>query len=84
MLTATDRKAKFKAIEQRRKRRIENLRQCAELYDSWRQFALALGLDPSFLHALAGPNPRRNIGDDLARSIELTLKLEPGWLDEPH
>jgi hypothetical protein len=84
MLTAANRKEKYKALEQVRRLRVANLRQCAELYDSWRQFAFALGIDPSFLHALAGPNPRRNIGDELARTLEEALKLSPGWLDEKH
>jgi len=33
---------------------------------------------------ICGPNPRRDVGEKLARGIELALKLPSGWLDQKH
>ncbi len=84
MLTARDRQAKYDRIEGLRKTRIDNVRQLQELYGSVTGLARALGQDPSFICAIAGPNPRRNIAEALARDIEFTLKLPEGWLDQAH
>lgn len=33
------------------------------------------------VNSWGGPNPRRGIGDDIARRIEAAYQLEEGWLD---
>lgn len=50
---------------------------------------LALGLklgyaDGSFLSQVAGPNPRREVSEGIARSIEGKLDMPVGWLDTQH
>ncbi|MFM0044079.1 hypothetical protein [Paraburkholderia sediminicola] len=38
-------------------------------------------MTPQQVNSWGGPNPRRGIGDDIARRIEVTFKKEEGWLD---
>lgn len=84
MLTAKDRAARHKGIEDLRNLRIKNLRRLAEAYGSWAELARAVGCSGTFLTAVAGPNPRRNIGEKLARDLENTLNLKAGWFDTAH
>ena len=84
MLTKADRRRKIKSLEDIRRQRIENVRALCALYPSISDFARAIGQDPSLYHAIAGENPRRAIGEALARNIEQVLKLPLGWLDQPH
>lgn len=49
-----------------------------------KDFAGDLEISPSQLTHIVGANPKRNIGDDLAREIEARLYLEIGWLDNVH
>jgi hypothetical protein len=84
MLTKSDRRAARKALENTRRMRIANLRSLGALYDSAAAFARALGLEPTFLSQIAGPHPRRNIGEELARDLEARLKLPFGYLDAAH
>jgi hypothetical protein len=85
MLTQRDHNARYKALETLRKTRIRNLRRLREQYNhSWAELARALGQSSSFLIAIAGPNPRRNIGEKLARDLEGKLGLKSGWLDTTH
>ena len=82
MLTKSQRKAEYKGIETVRLSRIKNLRTLADKHGSWASLGRALGQQPTFLIAVAGPNPRRTFGEKLARSIESTLDLPAGWLDK--
>ena len=81
MLTQADRKGRYRAIEQVLKLRVKNLRRIMELYPTQAAFARAVGHDESFISSIVGPNPRRTIGEKLARSLEHELSLETGWLD---
>lgn len=48
-------------------------------------FADAIGRSPSYVARLFSENPThsRNIGESLARQIEASCNLSPGWLDVP-
>ncbi|HEX7911740.1 MAG TPA: hypothetical protein VF534_27115 [Paraburkholderia sp.] len=41
-------------------------------------------MTPQQVNSWGGPNPRRGIGDDIARRIEKAHKKEEGWLDHEH
>lgn len=43
-----------------------------------------VGLSPAQLSQYAGPNPNKNLGDSVARRIELAFGLEPNILDNFH
>ena len=47
-------------------------------------FAERAGLNPAQLSQISVDNPSRNIGDLIARRIELSLELTNGWLDNIH
>lgn len=47
-------------------------------------FAETIGLPASQLSQLTSDNASRNIGDTIARRIEINLGLARGWLDTPH
>ena len=83
MLTKNDRNARFRAIEKIRLTRIKNLRDLCEIKyaSNWALLGRACGQAGTFLISLAGPNPRRNIGEVLARDLERSLGLPSGWLD---
>jgi hypothetical protein len=38
-------------------------------------------MTPQQVNSWGGPNPRRNIGDEIARRIEIAFEKEEGWLD---
>jgi hypothetical protein len=84
MRTDHDRREHYRAIEAVRKLRVKNLRALEHLFGGWVSLSKHTGKSASFLTALAGPNPRREIGETLARDIEQALNLEPGWLDQSH
>lgn len=84
MLSKQDRATQYLDIETLRQTRIENVRLLADAAGSWVQLSKVTGRSESFLVAIAGPNPRRNIGEVLARDIERRLTLQTGWLDESH
>lgn len=84
MLTKRDRLEKYQALQDLRRIRIDNVRKLCGLYPSITAFAAAIAQDPSLYHAVAGENPRRSIGEALARDIERCLNLESGWLDRAH
>jgi len=84
MLTKRDRAAKYEAIEELRQTRVDNLRELAKQYGSWSELARQCAHSVTFLIACAGPNPRRNIGEVLARDIERMLRLKAGYLDVKH
>lgn len=82
MLSAADRKAKYKGIEDLRKRRIANLQTLVDQCDTPAAFARVYGCSPSFVsQVLSGA---RNIGEKLARDLESKMGVPPGWLDIRH
>lgn len=82
MLTAKDHRATYKAIEAVRLTRIRNLRKCMDSAGSWEELARWTGVTAATLKMIAGPRPVRNMGEKLARSLEASLGLESGWLDQ--
>jgi hypothetical protein len=82
MLTGADRKAKYKGIEDLRKRRMENLQKLVDTHDSQAAFARAYGCNESFISLLLSGS--RNIGEVLARDIEVKFAMPHGWLDSRH
>lgn len=64
--------------------RRDNLRLLSEKYGGQRALAEAANLTPNQLNHIIGPNPVRNLGEQLARRIEANLKLPQGYLDLPH
>lgn len=59
-----------------------NLRKLLEQYGGQRELAEAADIAANQLNHLIGPNPIRNIGEKLARKIELNLGLDEGFLDK--
>ena len=47
-------------------------------------FARKLEMEPQQANQIIGPNPKRGIGDDIARRIEDAYGKEIGWLDHDH
>ena len=64
--------------------RRTNLRFLAEKYGGQRALAEAANLMPNQLNHIIGPNPIRNLGEQLARKIEISLGLTKGYLDTLH
>jgi phage repressor protein C with HTH and peptisase S24 domain len=64
--------------------RRENLRALAARYDTQAEFAAACGTAPSVISLIVSPNPKRNLGHQLARKIESAQGLPMGWLDSAH
>lgn len=48
------------------------------------KLARKLGITDSQMGQLIGKNPKKNIGNTLARRFEAKLGLAHGWLDQPH
>lgn len=63
--------------------RRDNLRALAARYHTQAEFAAACGTAPSVISLIVSPNPKRNLGHQLARKIEAAQGLPPGWLDTP-
>lgn len=84
MLTKQERTAARRALEATRKMRVKNLRLLADHYQSWAELGRRCSKSPTFLTAIAGPNPRRECGEELARTIEHALDLPAGFLDKTH
>lgn len=65
--------------------RRENLRKLIGENGGVLAMGLKLGYaDGSFLSQVAGPNPRREVSEGIARSIESKLGMPAGWLDAQH
>ena len=79
MLSGADRKAKYKGIEDLRKRRIANLQTLVDAHDSQAAFARLYGCNESFISQIL--SGARNIGEVLARDIEVKFGMPCGWLD---
>ncbi|MEG0280601.1 MAG: LexA family transcriptional regulator [Morganella sp. (in: enterobacteria)] len=48
------------------------------------KFAELIGIPPAQLSQIGSDNPKRNIGDIIARRIEESLNLRNGWMDNVH
>jgi hypothetical protein len=48
------------------------------------KLAEAVGTAPAYIHQVLNINSTRNLGGQLAREIEVSLKLPHGWMDAPH
>lgn len=81
MLTQRDREKSYKIIERIRLTRVENVRKLKAGFGSWAELSRQSGVAEAFLVQIAGPNPRRNIGEGLARTLETSLRLKVGSLD---
>lgn len=67
------------------KMRRVNLRRLIEQWGGPTTLAKRLGhASGSYLAQLAGPNPSREVNEKVARSIEQSLDLPQGWLDQRH
>lgn len=73
---------RVRAIERVFKIRIRNLQALVTWYGNQSRLATAMGVTPSFIGQLCGPNPKRTIGEKLARDIEVRCGLVQGWLDQ--
>lgn len=62
--------------------RIRNLREVMRALNGPNATAEKIGRHVSQLTDIAGPNPKRNIGDKLAGDLERELGLTPGALDQ--
>lgn len=66
-------------------KRRENLRRLIGQWGGPTSLSKKLGhANGSFIAQIAGPNPRREISERTARSIESALGLAIGWLDQDH
>jgi phage repressor protein C with HTH and peptisase S24 domain len=63
--------------------RRDNLRALSARFPTQAEFAAACGTAPSVISLIVSPNPKRNLGNQLARKIEAAQGLAPGWLDTP-
>lgn len=57
-----------------------NLRKLKQRFKTWSALAERMDIDASYLSCIAGPNPTRKIGDDLAAKIEQATGLVDGQL----
>ncbi len=64
--------------------RRENLRKLIQQAPSQAEFADSCGTAASVISLIVSPNPKRNLGDRLARKIEAARDLPHGWLDVQH
>jgi hypothetical protein len=84
MLTKRDRTAMYKGLEEVQRLRIANVRFCQQTAGSWEELARWSGKSAQLLVNVAGPHPRRSIGESLARSLEFSLGLPALWFDQKH
>jgi hypothetical protein len=65
--------------------RLTNLRRVIKEVGSMKVLAEKAGYsNSSFISQLAGPKPKRVISEQVARALEESLELAPGYLDEEH
>lgn len=63
------------------KNRLWHLRQLVKSAGGNNAAASIIGVRPSYITAIAGPNPSRTVGDRMAAKIERCFGMEPGALD---
>lgn len=61
--------------------RLWHLRQLVKAAGGNNAAAAIIGVRPSYITAIAGPNPNRTIGDRMAAKIERCFGMEPDALD---
>jgi transcriptional regulator with XRE-family HTH domain len=61
--------------------RLNNVRNIAETFTTQAEFADAIGKEPTQVSRLIGKNPTKNIGDEIANGIEISLGLNLNSLD---
>lgn len=65
--------------------RRDNLRRLSQEWGGPTSLAKKLGhSNGSALAQVIGPNPRRMVGERMARDVEKALNLRIGWLDQDH
>lgn len=64
--------------------RRENARRLADGLGGKSAFARLLQMEASQVSQIIGPNPKKNIGNSIARRIEQAHHLPEGWLDVEH
>lgn len=69
--------------EEIQKNRLWNFRQIIRNVDGTNEAVRIMGKKNSYITQIAGPNPKRNIGDRMASMIENAFSLTPGSLDAP-
>lgn len=63
--------------------RLWQMRRLVKLCGGSNAAALKINRAESYVTAIAGPNPKRSIGDKMATHIETAFSLQPGELDQP-
>lgn len=64
--------------------RLSNARDLASLFETKADFARALEMSDAYMWQILGDTPKRNIGNSIARRMELACGKPEGWLDVPH
>lgn len=77
-------RVKRTSLEKIYRTRMANMKLLAKGYKSQADMARVLDVSPVFISHLIGENPKRTIGEKLARDIEVQLGLHTGWLDIEH
>lgn len=67
----------------RKELRLRNVRRLVEEAGGITEFAERLGMSTSQASQIAGKNPTRGIGNDLAPRIEEAFGKPTGWMDQP-
>jgi hypothetical protein len=70
-------------VHKTRKENFHRLATCG-LFDSIVALSVAIGQAPGVYYAICGDKAYKNMGEALARDIEVRLKLPAGWLDQKH
>ena len=63
--------------------RLANFRQIIKSVGGTNEAARIMDKKNSYITQIAGPNPKRSIGDKTAETIEAAFRLAPGTLDMP-
>lgn len=64
--------------------RLANARQLASRFASRADFARVLEMSDAYMWQILGDVPKRNIGNSIARRMEVACGKKEGWLDVPH
>jgi phage repressor protein C with HTH and peptisase S24 domain len=68
----------------REETRRENARNLAHTIGGFTEFGRTVGMEASQVSQLIGKNPVKNIGNSIARRIEVAFAKPEGWLDQTH
>lgn len=64
--------------------RLINARNLASLFETRADFARTLEMSDAYMWQILGDSPKRNIGNSIARRMEIACGKPEGWLDVPH